>query len=60
MLEIGTYVGYSAMVWSHATGIDGHVTSLELFPEMAKVAQDALNANNVRNVEIIIGAATDT
>lgn len=48
------------MVWSHATGPDGHVMSLELFPEMAKIAQDALDANGVKNVEILVGAATET
>lgn len=57
VLEIGVFVGYSAMVWSHAVGPDGKVTGLEFSPEYAKKAEEAFEANGVKNVEIIVGDA---
>ncbi|SPN97307.1 related to caffeoyl-coa o-methyltransferase [Cephalotrichum gorgonifer] len=60
VLEIGVFVGYSAMVWSHAIGPDGHVTGLEFSPEFAKEAEDAFAANGVKNVEVVVGAASET
>ncbi|KAK8920716.1 putative caffeoyl-CoA O-methyltransferase 2 [Metarhizium anisopliae] len=53
VLEVGVYVGYSAMLWAHATGPDGLVTGLEYSPELAKIAQDALAKEGINNVEII-------
>lgn len=57
MLEIGVFVGYSAMVWSHAVGPDGKVTGLEFSPEYAQKAEEAFEANGVKNVEVIVGDA---
>ena len=47
------------MVWSHAVGPDGTVTGLEFDPGFAKHAGDALAANGVKNVEIIVGPAAE-
>ncbi|OAQ82954.1 O-methyltransferase, family 3 [Purpureocillium lilacinum] len=60
ILEIGVYVGYSAMVWSHAVGPDGTVTGLEFDPELAKIAGDALAAHDITNVNIVVGNAAET
>lgn len=60
VLEIGVYIGYSALVWAHAVGPEGVVTGLEYEAEYAKLANDAFAANNVENVEIIVGAAAET
>lgn len=60
MLEIGVFVGYSAMVWAHAVGQDGKVTGLEFNPEYAKDAEKAFEANGVKNVEVIVGDALET
>lgn len=60
MLEIGVFLGYSAMVWSNAVGPDGVVTGLEFDPEFAKLAGDALSAAGATNVEIIVGPAAES
>ncbi|EFY89661.1 putative O-methyltransferase [Metarhizium acridum CQMa 102] len=60
VLEVGVYVGYSAMLWAHATGPDGLVTGLEYSPELAEIAQDALAKEGINNVEIIVGDAAET
>lgn len=60
MLEIGVFVGYSAMVWAHAVGGDGKVTGLEFNPEYAKDAEKAFEKNGVKNVEVIVGDAHET
>lgn len=60
VLEIGVYVGYSAMLWSHATGPDGVVTGLEFSPELAQIARDAVAKQGLDNVEIIVGDAAET
>lgn len=59
-MEIGVYVGYSAMVWSHAVGPEGRVTGLEFEPDYAKLANDAFAANGIENIDIIIGPAAET
>lgn len=60
VLEVGVYVGYSAMLWAHATGPDGHVTALEYSEELSQVAREGMAKANVTNVEIITGNAAET
>lgn len=48
------------MAWSHAVGPDGHVTTLEFEPEYAKIAEDSLRKNGIKNVEVIVGDARET
>ena len=48
------------MGWSHAVGIDGHVTTLEFSPKYAKVAEDTFKKNGIKNVEVIIGDARES
>lgn len=58
-LEIGCYLGFSASVLSHAVGPDGIVTGLEFNEEYAQTAKDKLNGLGIKNVEFIVGRATD-
>lgn len=60
VLEIGTFVGFSGMVWSHAVGTDGHVTTLEFDPEYAAVAKAAWAKNGIKNIEVIVGDARES
>ncbi|KFY04800.1 hypothetical protein O988_00513 [Pseudogymnoascus sp. VKM F-3808] len=57
ILEIGCYIGYSALGFSEAVGPDGHVTTLEFDPEYAQIARGTFEKNGVKNVEVIVGDA---
>ena len=57
VLELGVYIGFSGMVWSHAVGKDGRVVGLELSEEYAGIARKAFADNGVENVELEIGDA---
>ncbi|CAG7560137.1 unnamed protein product [Fusarium equiseti] len=60
VLEIGVYIGFSALVWADAVGPDGLVTGLEFEPEYADLSKKAFEANGVKNAEIIIGPASES
>jgi predicted O-methyltransferase YrrM len=48
------------MGWSHAVGVNGHVTTLEFNPKYAKVAEDTFKKNDINNVEVIVGDARES
>ncbi|KAI1467865.1 S-adenosyl-L-methionine-dependent methyltransferase [Daldinia caldariorum] len=60
VLEIGVYVGYSAMIWSHAIGPQGKVTGLEYSEEYAKLAQEAWKKQGYENIDVHVGPAAET
>ncbi|KAM0552528.1 hypothetical protein ACHAPJ_007856 [Fusarium lateritium] len=60
VLEIGVYVGFSALVWADAVGPNGLVTGLEYESEYAELSKKAFAANSVNNVEIIVGPASES
>lgn len=60
VLEIGVYVGFSALVWADAVGPSGLVTGLEFEPEYAELSKKAFAANGVDNVEILVGPASES
>jgi len=60
VLEIGCFVGFSSMGWSHAVGVDGHVTTLEFNAKYAMVAKDTFEKNGINTVEVIVGDARDS
>ncbi|KAF4119791.1 O-methyltransferase [Geosmithia morbida] len=60
ILEIGVYVGYSSLVWSHAVGPQGSVTGLEFEQKYADLANKAFADNGVKNVDIKVGDALKT
>ncbi|TVY16167.1 O-methyltransferase MdmC [Lachnellula arida] len=59
ILEIGAYVGLSSLAWSHAVGPEGKVTALEFEPHFAKLAEEAFEANGVKNAEVLVGDALE-
>ncbi|KAH7193507.1 S-adenosyl-L-methionine-dependent methyltransferase [Fusarium flagelliforme] len=60
VLEIGAYIGFSALVWADAVGPDGLVTGLEYESEYADLSKKAFEANEVKNAEIIVGPASES
>ncbi|TQV91983.1 hypothetical protein V2A60_005924 [Cordyceps javanica] len=60
VLEIGAFVGYSAMVWANAVGKDGRVTTLEYVAEYADAARKAFKDCGIENVEVVQGDALET
>jgi O-methyltransferase len=60
VLEIGTFIGFSTMGWSSAVGLDGHVTALEFSPEYAAIAEEAFAKNGIKNVDVVVGDATES
>lgn len=57
VLEIGVYLGFSSMTWSHAVGPSGTVTGLEFNPEFAKRAEAAFASNSLNNITLKVGDA---
>lgn len=55
VLEIGTGSGYSTALLSGLVGDNGHVTTVEVVPELTARAADLLHAHGRRNVELICG-----
>lgn len=61
VLEIGTLGGYSATWFARAVGETGRVTTLELDPRAASVAQENWRAAGVADrVDVLVGPAADT
>ncbi|KAI0164442.1 O-methyltransferase family protein [Hypoxylon sp. FL1284] len=60
ILEIGVYVGYSGMVWSHAIGPEGKVTGLEYDESYASAARKAWKEHGYNNIEVFVGDAKET
>ncbi|KAI1416309.1 S-adenosyl-L-methionine-dependent methyltransferase [Hypoxylon sp. FL1857] len=60
ILEIGVYVGYSAMAWRHAVGPQGKVTGLEYDEEYAQAAEKIWKENGYDNIEVHVGDAAET
>lgn len=61
VLEIGTLGGYSSTWLARAVGESGRVTTLELDPRAAAVAQENWRAAGVSDrVEVLVGPAADT
>ena len=61
VLEIGTLGGYSATWFARAVGEQGSVTTLELDPRAAAVAEENWRLAGVADrVEVLVGQAVDT
>jgi predicted O-methyltransferase YrrM len=61
VLEVGTLGGYSATWFARAVGETGRVTTLELDPRAASVAQENWRAAGIaERVEVLVGPAADT
>ncbi|RDA93682.1 hypothetical protein CP533_4859 [Ophiocordyceps camponoti-saundersi (nom. inval.)] len=60
VLEVGVYVGYSAMAWAYAVGEGGRVTGLEADEGLAGIARGAFKERGLSNVEVVVGNAAET
>ena len=61
VLEIGTFTGYSALSMAAALPEGGTVTTLELDPERAAIAQRAFDASpHGERIEVRVGPALET
>ena len=60
VLELGTLAGYSTIWLARAVGAQGHVTTVELDPRHAEVAQENLDRAGVADrVDVAVGPALD-
>lgn len=60
VLEIGVYLGFSSMTWSHAVGPSGIVTGLEFSPDYAAKSETAFRKNSISNITLHIGDGLQT
>ena len=58
VLEIGTGTGFNAALLSKLVGSSGSVTTVEIDPDLAKVAQERLARAGFEQVHIVLGDAT--
>lgn len=49
VLEVGTAIGYSAIIFAQALPWDGHVTTLEIRPEMVQAASENIKAAGLQD-----------
>jgi len=60
VLELGTYVGVSALFWAEAVGDSGEVTTVEIGQEFHEIAKANIQSNRMENrVKQILGSAPD-
>ena len=58
VLEIGTFIGHSAMQFARMVGESGHVTTIEVGKEFAQIARDNIKANGFeKRVTVLEGSA---
>lgn len=58
VLEIGTFVGHSAMQFARMVGGDGHVTTIEVGKEFAEIARQNVAANGFeKRITVLQGDA---
>lgn len=57
VLDLGTLVGYSALLFSRAVGKDGRVTTVELDPDFAEEAKRNFKKAGSKNVTLVLGDA---
>ena len=60
VLEIGTAIAYSALLFSEAMGEDGHITTIERNKRMIPLAKENIQkAGKTENIRLIEGDATE-
>jgi predicted O-methyltransferase YrrM len=60
VLEVGTLIGYSAILIGKELGKNVHIISIEIHPDEAKTAEENVKRAGIRpRVEIIVGNALD-
>lgn len=53
--ELGAGSGWNAALMGHLVGLEGHVTSLEIIPELAQKAAETIDSLGIANVHIVAG-----
>lgn len=60
VLEVGTAIAYSALLFSEAMGEDGHITTIERNKRMIPLAKENIQkAGKTENIRLIEGDATE-
>lgn len=60
VLEIGALVGYSAILMASRLGQEGKIVSVEINPDLAKIAQRNIEkAGFAQKVEVLVGDAIE-
>ena len=59
VLELGAGSGWNAALMGHIVGTEGHVYSMEIIPEVAKMATENIDRFGISNVSIIEGDGGD-
>jgi protein-L-isoaspartate(D-aspartate) O-methyltransferase len=59
VFELGTGSGWNASLMAQLVGLDGHVYSVELIPELASRANAVLRTRRIGNVTVIVGDGGD-
>ncbi|MCR1897965.1 O-methyltransferase [Irregularibacter muris] len=60
ILEVGTAIGYSAIVFSKAMGEDSHILTIERDPEMVSLAKENIKKSGLEDkIEVLEGQAED-
>jgi protein-L-isoaspartate(D-aspartate) O-methyltransferase len=55
VFELGAGSGWNAALMGHLVGSKGHVTSLEIIPELAQRAAETIESMGIANVHIVAG-----
>ncbi len=59
VFDIGAHQCIVAMILAQRVGQDGHVVAVEANPHNARVAQENLRLNNIKNIDLIHAAVAD-
>ncbi len=60
MLEIGTFIGYSAILMGKELGSDAQLITIEIDPRAAKMAEDNIKRAEISpKVEVLVGDALE-
>jgi protein-L-isoaspartate(D-aspartate) O-methyltransferase len=59
VFELGAGSGWNAALIGHLVGPEGRVFSVEVIPEVAKAAEEAVQTAGIKNVGIVIGDGGD-
>lgn len=53
IFELGAGSGWNAALMGHLVGSGGHVSSLEIIPEVAQTARETIESLEIKNVRVI-------
>jgi protein-L-isoaspartate(D-aspartate) O-methyltransferase len=59
IFELGAGSGWNAALMGYLVGLEGHIDSLEIIPEVAQAARETIEALDIKNVSIITADGGD-